>query len=452
MLDKFVYGDVSRISPEGPAPVFKQQVEVLARREKIVLGGAGNVAQNLKSLGVDVMLISTVGEDEEGRILTQLLDNEDITYQMHVCGEKLTTVKTRFIASGQQVMRLDVENTDTIPFNTQKDITAYITKNIKNFDVIILCDYNKGMLSHGLCQDVIIYGNGYGKKVIVDPKGTDYTKYTDAFLVKPNHSEFYAALGNDRSINDLRIGHRIQHLVVTLGGDGMQLMNDDGIVKFPIAEPKDVCDVTGAGDTAIAMLAVCLAADYSLANSIKLANVAAGIVVQKQGTASVTTQEIISEMNEPDRPVDIITAKTIANVWRSDFKKVGFTNGCFDLIHPGHVSLLAEAKRCCDKLIVGINSDASVKRLKGKDRPLQDQHARACVLLALESVDLVVIFDQDDPLTVITKIKPDVLFKGADYTIDQVIGAQEVHVYGGEVILIPLKGEHSTTNIVKKME
>jgi len=446
MLDVYNYGTVSKISPEAPIPVMDGQWE------STHLGGAANVAMNLKSLGCDVYLVGVVGEGPKGKLIKQMLENEGIGFHIITATCRPTTIKTRFIGNDQQIMRFDVEDTSDILHDEEKQIIDCITSRVSWHDAVVLCDYGKGVLTKNICQDTITYANGYGKKILVDPTGTDFSKYTDAYLVKPNKKEWKDATFAGHSFKTLVQDNHIKNLVVTLGSAGMRLFNKDCDIQYFPTEHKEVFDVCGAGDTVIATLAACLSVNMTLEESIKIANVAGGIVVGKQGTATTSTFEISNILYNVVRSyTDLASINVARKVWRSDRKRVGFTNGCFDLIHPGHLHLLETAKQNCDKLIVGINSDKSIKRIKGEDRPLQDEKARAIVLNSLSCVDGVVIFDEDDPLNTITTLKPDVIFKGADYTIDTIIGAKEVHSYGGEVDIIPLKEGFSTTKIVENI-
>lgn len=443
MLDKYVYGNVSSISPEAPVPVMNNHTTI------DMLGGAGNVANNVKSLGANVHLLTTIGVDDSGDKIKRLVADAGINGTMFTL-TKQTTTKTRFVGNNQQqMMRFDSEDTDLINVSTQQRMLDFI--DYKLYDAIIISDYGKGTIPLVMCREITFNGKAHGVKVFVDPKGTDYTKYADAYLVKPNLKEFEEALGYDRSVNDIQKANQIEHLAVTLGDGGIRLMNEKAWTTFG-TQPKDVYDVSGAGDTVIAVLAAWSAIGESLEEAITVAMVAAGIVIEKRGTETVTCHEISRELcDEPTNAIDLDDAVVVRDIWRTVHMKVGFTNGCFDLIHPGHLSLLKTAKSHCDKLFVGINSDQSIKRIKGDDRPIQDQQTRANILLALECVDTVVIFDEDDPLEIINELKPDVLFKGSDYTIDTIVGAKEVHSYGGHVEIVPLKEGFSTTNIVEKI-
>ncbi|MCC9621320.1 bifunctional D-glycero-beta-D-manno-heptose-7-phosphate kinase/D-glycero-beta-D-manno-heptose 1-phosphate adenylyltransferase HldE [Thalassospira sp. MA62] len=460
MLDRFVYGSVDRISPEAPIPVVRVE------RESAMLGGAGNVARNITALGASVQFLSLVGDDLSGREVMEYVANDrGVEPYIQTERNRPTTIKTRFIAGGQQLLRSDNETTSAITPETVSNLSALAGQLAPDAQAIILSDYGKGVLHADVVQATITAARSAGKPVIVDPKGTDYSIYRGATIVTPNRSEAEAATGiSVRSDEDAIAAATkiitecgIENVLLTRSQDGMTLVTGDGKAIHLPTEAREVFDVSGAGDTVVACLASAVAAGAALSDAARIANVAAGIVVGKIGTAIVYPDELISALHHHDlmigeaklMPLD----RTIdrAERWRRKGYKVGFTNGCFDLLHPGHLSLLKQARAACDRLIVGLNSDASVKRLKGDSRPVQSEAARAAVLGSLETVSGVVIFGEDTPINLIETIKPDILVKGADYTIDKVVGAEIVHGYGGKVVLANLEDGFSTTSTIARM-
>ncbi|MFV3075389.1 D-glycero-beta-D-manno-heptose-7-phosphate kinase [Niveispirillum fermenti] len=460
MLDRFVYGDIDRISPEAPVPVLKLH----HRRE--MLGGAGNVAANAASLGATTLLAALVGADAAGdRIGDLVAALPGATTRLGRRAAGPTTVKTRIVARQQQMLRLDEEEiAPPTPAETEALLTG-VGAVLPGFDVLLLSDYAKGVLAGDMAPRLIAAAHGAGKPVIVDPKGHDFGRYAGADLVTPNLGELRQASGlpcdgDEEVVTAARslIGrHRIGAIIVTRSEHGMSVVTADGAEHLP-AQAREVFDVSGAGDTVAALLACALARGVPLTVAARLANVAAGIVVGKLGTAQVTPGELAltlhqQEAGDPvaakiaDRP--LAAARTAQ--WREGGLVVGFTNGCFDLLHPGHLSLLRQARAACDRLVVGINDDTSVRRLKGPQRPIQPLQARAAVLAALQVVDLVVPFAEDTPLDLIQALRPALLVKGADYRVDQVVGADFVQSHGGRVLLADLQAGFSTTSTVARM-
>ncbi|SNR94566.1 MULTISPECIES: bifunctional D-glycero-beta-D-manno-heptose-7-phosphate kinase/D-glycero-beta-D-manno-heptose 1-phosphate adenylyltransferase HldE [unclassified Azospirillum] len=455
MLDRFIYGDIARISPEAPVPVLKYD------HAREMLGGAGNVAANARSLGADVVLIGLVGEDAAGSTARRLAGP---AARLLARGDGPTTVKTRMIARQQQMLRLDEEKVGPPTADEAAGLLAALNAALPDSDVILLSDYAKGVLAGDLPQRIIAAAKGAGKQVIVDPKGRDFARYRGADLVTPNLTELRLASGADceddtgvvDAARDLLTRHALGAIIVTRSEQGMSVVTADAAVHLPTMA-REVFDVSGAGDTVVAMLACALSRGAALADAARLANAAAGIVVGKQGTAQVTPGELALALRQQDagdidaKIASQDEASAIAAQWRERGLRVGFTNGCFDLLHPGHLSLLRQARAACDRLIVGMNDDASVRRLKGESRPIQNQDARAAVLASLQLVDLVVPFTQDTPLELIQLVRPDVLVKGADYRIDQVVGADFVQGLGGRVLLANLKEGFSTTRTVARI-
>ncbi len=459
MLDRFVYGQVNRISPESPVPILHMN------RSFSMIGGAGNVARNMASLGANVTFIGVVGQDASGSELKENFNNtSNIQAHLFVESTRQTIQKSRFIAQGQQLLRVDEETICPCSPETEGQILALCQKIKDSCDVIVLSDYQKGFFTDDFTQQLIHVFQG--KPIVVDPKGRQYQKYTGATILTPNLKELQdycgMAIQNQHALEE--IGSSIcdqlnlDALLVTQGSHGMTLLERSSNKPFHIsAQAKEVFDVSGAGDTVVATLAVCLANAMPLKEACRLANAAAGIVVGKVGTATLTLDELQNATHHHDvlhtenKVLTLPKAVDRLKDWRRQGLKVGFTNGCFDLLHLGHLYSIQEAASHCDRLIVAINSDASVKRLKGDSRPVQNEETRACVLAALAMVDMVVIFDDETPLKLIEALLPDVLIKGGDYTIDQIVGAPLVQSRGGQVVIVPIQQGHSTTLTVQRM-
>jgi D-beta-D-heptose 7-phosphate kinase/D-beta-D-heptose 1-phosphate adenosyltransferase len=460
MLDKFVTGTVERISPEAPIPVLK------VARQSAMLGGAGNVARNLAGLGARAQFIAAVGADPAGAEVARLLDGlSGIDAALIEMADRPTSIKTRYVAGAQQLMRADEEITGPLPRAAARALVKSVRAALKACDVVVLSDYGKGVLDDKTVADVIAAAAKAGRPVIVDPKGRDYGRYRGAALLTPNRAELAHATGLPVD-DDAAIVAACRHLIETAGvgavlatrsSEGMTLLADGAEPVHLGAEAREVFDVSGAGDTVIATVAAALAVGAAPGEAAQLANVAAGIVVGKVGTAALTADELIQALHHQDfagAEAKILTlpqALDAVALWRAQGRTVGFTNGCFDILHPGHVSLLAQARGACDRLVLGLNSDASVRRLKGPSRPVNSEGARATVLAALGTVDAVVIFGEDTPFDLIAALQPDVLVKGADYTEDQVVGADVVRRTGGRVVLADLVAGQSTTSTIGRM-
>ncbi len=459
MLDRFVYGSVERISPEAPIPV------VHVERQSDMPGGAANVARNVAAMGARAILLGVVGDDAHAADLrTQIAASPEISAELLVDASRPTTVKTRYVAEGQQVMRADRESRAPLGTEVQGRLLASFARALDGVSVVLLSDYAKGVLSDAVTRAVIDRSLKEGKIVIVDPKTRDFMKYRGATVIKPNRAELQVASGEPCLTQEQVIAgarHVLAQgicgtLVVTRGKDGMSVIDAaETAVHLPTAA-QQVFDVSGAGDTAMAALALGLAAGGRIVDAAALANIAAGIAVGKRGTATVSTGEMIAELHPADpgqnaqKVFSLDSVLHLVSRWRDQNQKIAFTNGCFDLLHPGHIALLEHARRAADRLVVGLNADSSVRRLKGPNRPVQSEVARATVLAAMASVDAVVIFAEDEPLELIDKISPDVLVKGADYRPDQVIGADLVTARGGRVLLAPLVPGHSTASTVQR--
>ncbi len=460
MLDRYVYGSVDRVSPEAPIPI------VLTEREEPMLGGAGNVARNLAALGASTTLVGVTGDDGAGEEVQALLAAEPRARSRLVTEPgRRTTVKTRYIAAGQQLFRADRESVEPIASVTARRVLAAVDEALPEHHVLVLSDYAKGVLGDAVLATVVARAREGGKPVIADPKIADFGRYSGVSLLTPNRAELAAATGRACTSDAEVFGaakevierHGIGAVLVTLSERGMALVTAEGEATRLEAEAREVFDVSGAGDTVVATLASALAVGLPLAAAAQLANLAGGIAVGKLGTAVVHPAELAAALHARDmRSADVkictleMAAERIAQ-WRRRGARVGFTNGCFDLIHPGHVALLSQAKAACDRLVVGLNSDASVRRLKGERRPIQNEAARAAVLASLATVDAVVVFAEDTPIEVIEALRPEVLVKGADYTLEQVVGADLVQGYGGKVLLAELEPGHSTSGTIAKL-
>lgn len=463
MLDHFVYGEVSRVSPEAPTLV------VAVGREEQLLGGAGNVARGVAALGAHCILVGVIGEDEPGRALARAFVDGYPAVETHlvVDSSRPTTRKVRFVSDhhSTHLLRADWELAVPVRPEIEQSLVRACLLALPRADAVVLSDYAKGALSPALIRAVVDRARELGKPVIVDPKGDDFSIYRGASVVTPNRKELAEAT-RCRVRGDADVAAAAGQLsqavagaavLVTRSEEGMTLYRGGSETLHVPAYPVKVRDVSGAGDTVAAILAALLAAGADLETATRAANAGAAVVVGKRGTSTVSAAELRSRLlpaaslaSEEKVIFDWSVLDERLAEWRGQRLRIGFTNGCFDLLHPGHIKLTTEARATCDRLIVGLNSDASVQRLKGKDRPLQDQQARADVLAALEAVDLVVVFDQDTPIELIRRVKPAVLVKGADYRMDEVVGRELVEQDGGRVVLVPLLPGHSTTGIVQR--
>ena len=460
MLDCYLYGDVSRISPEAPVPVVR------AKSEKTVPGGAANVAANLAALGLSVRLVGLTGQDEARDLL---LDAVRVSGAVDCAGviaspNRRTTKKLRVMGAHQQVVRVDHEDIVPCDVSVLEQFLQSCLAAVEATDIVILSDYAKGALSDDVIRSVIERSRRLGKKVVVDPKRKDFSAYRGASILTPNRRELTEATGLACETDEEAAAAAARAIEAT-GADILLTRSEKGLSYFPVqgdalhlaTVARSVFDVSGAGDTVVAALSAGLAAGFRMADAMRMANHAAGVVVSKLGAACVTREELAASLSadaSPDvddgRLLAIEEAIALRWRWETESLTVGITNGCFDLIHPGHVSLIRRAAESCDRLIVALNSDDSVRRLKGSDRPIQDQNARAAVLGALKGVAAVVIFSDDTPLKTIEVLRPDVLVKGADYALRDVVGADFVVARGGRVILVDLEEGHSTSDVVAR--
>lgn len=485
MLDRFVYGHVDRISPESPVPILTIE------RENVMLGGAGNTLSNLINLKCKGKILSIVGDDEAGAQIRAKADHHGIdTEGLLSVSDRPSIVKTRFLAGHQQLLRTDFERVKAITPETEKALLEKAEKLIPSVQALILSDYGKGLLTNGLTSRIIEIAKKAGVPVLVDPKGADYTKYAGADAVTPNRKELSLATGGravdeddeiESAAQDIIRRCRIGAVIATRSRDGMSVVSHGGAVHIRSASDIEVFDVSGAGDTVIATIAACLGCGADLVQAAALANLAGSIVVAKVGTAPIRAEELIEAIENLDtygqglagfaaRPssLDRTREAPVARTWeeaKEDVERwkarglsVGFTNGCFDIIHPGHVRYLNAARHRCDRLVVGLNVDSSVKLLKGDDRPVHDEQARAAVIAALGSVDLVVFFgakkagDDNTACDLLKILQPDLYFKGGDYTVEQIPEAPTVITYGGTVEVLDISEGHSTTASIKKIK
>ena len=455
MIDHYLWGSCDRISPEAPVQV------VNVKKESSVLGGAGNVINNLVTLGSIVDVISVIGNDSVANELKSLLEKIDVpTSNLVVENNRKTSKKSRLIASQQQVLRYDMESIDDINENSHKQIIQTLEKNIDKYSSIILSDYGKGVLTTNLTKEIIKIANKNNIKVLVDPKGKDYSKYKGSYTLTPNKKEAMEATNIDikdensliEALKSLKTQCELEVSLITLSEQGIAIFDDELTIKPTVA--REVYDVTGAGDTVIASIAFALGNNLDIKDAIYFANLAAGVVVGKIGSATTTLDEIyeyeysLHKSNSTSHIKTFDEIKTLASKLHNQGKKIVFTNGCFDILHVGHVKYLEVAKSYGDVLILGLNADSSVRKLKGPTRPINTQDDRAYILASLESVDYVVIFEEETPYELIKLIKPHVLVKGGDYEGKEVVG-QDI---ADELKLVQFVDGKSTTNTIKRIQ
>jgi D-beta-D-heptose 7-phosphate kinase/D-beta-D-heptose 1-phosphate adenosyltransferase len=461
MLDRFIIGSVNRISPEAPVPVLKVE------HAYSMLGGAGNVIRNVAALGAIPSFVGVVGNDSEGEEVRALMAEVAGLVRNHLLIEagRPTTRKIRYLANNHQLLRVDSEVAAPLTAGTVGDLIRAAEEALNSVDVLVLSDYAKGVLSPATVANVIRAALRANCRVIVDPKTRDFSVYRGASLITPNRDELASATGLsargdaeiEQACKQVIATCDIEAVLATRSEEGMTLVTREGRVHHLAANAREVFDVSGAGDTVAAVLGAALAAGADLVEAGHLANLAAGIVVGKIGTAVVRPDELIRTVHEEhwvkaeSKIVSLEIVLEQVGAWRRAGLRIGFTNGCFDLLHPGHVSLLRQARAACDRLVIGLNNDTSVKRLKGDGRPVQPESTRAVVLASLADVDRVVIFVEDTPLKLIDAIRPDVLVKGADYSRDTVVGGDIIERYGGRVLLADLVPGHSTTATIKRL-
>ena len=459
MLDEYLWGKTERISPEAPVQV------VDISREDLRLGGAGNVINNLMTLGCQVHVAGVLGDDADGRLLRRLLEEKSVGIQgVLMSPDRTTSRKTRILASNQQMLRIDRESQNPISPEMEVRLADHVRSVAEDFQVILVSDYLKGVLTEGLLKEIVAIGREKGIPVVIDPKGSDFRKYRGATLLTPNRKEAqtasHIAIVDEATLlqagRSLAEALDLEALVLTRSEEGMTLFPRDGEEIHLPTEAREVYDVSGAGDTVLAMMGLGLAGELSLEEAARLANVAAGIVVGKVGTSTVSPGEILEVIGRRHQDTDlkIKDREVLAGILETEREKgrtVVFTNGCFDLLHVGHVKYLQKARRLGDLLVLGLNSDESIRRLKGPRRPLINQDERAHILAALDCIDYLVIFDEDTPLELIEALRPKILVKGGDYSPEGVVGKDLVESFGGRVELIQFVDGKSTTNIIEKI-
>lgn len=455
ILDEYLWGDSERISPEAPVPI----VDVM--NKELRLGGAGNVISNLLDLGCRVDVAGVVGDDENGQLLLHLLNERNVsTDRLTVVPERITSRKTRVLANRQQMLRIDDESRDDLVTEAENRLIETVQAQIADYGVVFLSDYLKGVLTDRVTREIIETARQAGIPVVIDPKGADYSKYAGATLITPNRKE--AELASGSLLRDaesllaggekLRADLSLEALLITRSAEGMSLFTPTDVTHVP-TEAREVFDVSGAGDTVLALAGAALALDLSFSDAARVANVGAGIVVGKLGTSTVTAAEINQALKREQESHKLCDRQMLADRLQSarKGKEVVFTNGCFDLLHVGHVKYLQKARKLGGLLIVGLNSDRSVRQLKGESRPLISEEERAHILAALDCVDYVTIFDEETPLKLIRLLKPDILVKGGDYSLDGVVGREEVESMGGRVELVQFVDGKSTTSMIEKI-
>jgi D-beta-D-heptose 7-phosphate kinase/D-beta-D-heptose 1-phosphate adenosyltransferase len=457
MLDKYIFGEVGRISPEAPVPVVR------AMRQSEQPGGAANVAMNLRRLGAATHVIGFTGGDENERALSAGLAGQGITASLVVSEGFPTVTKQRILGGRQQMLRLDTERMGARPQADYDRLVAAVLAHFPGCDAVVLSDYAKGVLTPDVCRRVIEAARAQGIPVLVDPKSADLSRYRGATTICPNLGELATAARLEGSDLEALLGAaeamvsalELDFLIATLSEKGIALVRADGHRIAP-AVARQVFDVSGAGDTVIAVLALCLASGLEAEAAVQLANVAAGIVVGKVGTVPVEKHELLAALSPQialhaeDKVVSREELVTRVALWKANGERVVLTNGCFDLLHVGHITLLEQAHRFGDRLIVAINSDASVRGLKGPNRPIVGERERGRVLAALAAVDAVVVFGEATPMELILATRPDVLVKGGDYVVDTVVGAPEVLAWGGQVEIVPTVEGYSTSGLIAR--
>lgn len=460
VLDRFTSGVVERISPEAPIPVFSKT------SERSMAGGAANVACNAAALGARVVFCTALGTDAAGAELAALVEEAPGVELIPVrTPGRRTSVKTRFVAGGQQLLRVDDEVTDPIAPECEAQLLQAALSRLPGADQLLICDYAKGVVGEGLVRTLIDEARALGRPVLIDAKRSDLRHYSGAHVATPNAFELHRATGlpteTDEEVEraglELIATSGIESLVVTRGVKGLSIVRPSEPARHLGGIVREVLDVSGAGDSVLAALAVAIGTGTGLHDAARLANVAGSIAVGRPGTAIISRVDLAAELRQESAPkgedklCDRVTLARRAARWRAGGLRVGFTNGCFDLLHLGHLALLERAKESCDRLIVGLNSDASVRRLKGSGRPANSERTRAAVLAAIGYVDAVTLFDEDTPIELLRTLLPDVLIKGSDYPLDGIVGAELVQERGGEVLRVPIVSGQSTTSTISKL-
>ena len=459
IMDRYIWGDVTRISPEAPVPVVK------VKRTTANLGGAGNVAMNLKGLGCTPILVGTRGEDPNGAVLMDILNRESLEHHILTIPDHITTTKTRIIGQRQQVVRLDEESSNYIIPVLHAQLMKHIKSICSTVDAVIISDYGKGLMTENITKEIIKHCCAKKMPVFVDPKGVSWERYSNATCITPNTSELYLTAPYDmqdesdleKQTTKLMQKLALEYLLVTRGAQGMTLFAKNASPTRIPAKAKEVFDVSGAGDTVIATITATFAAGLTMQEAAEIANKAASVVVGKIGTQPIEAVELRQiatgeSLLERKKIVTRQVALSKISSWRNMGKKIVFTNGCFDILHVGHIKLLNTAAKEGDKLIVGLNSDASVKQLKGDKRPVVHEAQRATLLAGIKGVDLVVLFGEETPMDLIQQFEPDVLVKGGDYQPETVVGYEAVVKNGGRVVIVPLVDGVSTSSFIQSVK
>ena len=458
MLDKYIVGTTNRISPEGPIPVLD------IKKEVGMLGGVGNVVRNLSTLATETYLVSLLGDDLASKEVEKKLNNINVYNNLIKDPSRPTIIKSRFIANNQQILRVDKEKITSINKKIEKKVYEFSKKQILKTNAVVISDYNKGLITENILKKIISFAKIHKKPIIVDPKSSNFSKYRGATIITPNIKELEAVLKkkiiNEKQIIDfsrkLISKFNFNYLLVTMGKSGMILISrkQKRIVKLK-AESEEVFDVSGAGDTVVSYIAAGLASSLKIEEVVEIANLAAGVVVNKTGTSVAHLSEVLLSINKNNyhlsKVMDFSEAKKIINFWLNKKNKIGFTNGCFDYLHPGHISLFKQAKKKCSKLIVAVNSDNSVVKNKGPLRPKQKLNTRLQILNSIPFIDLIIVFSDKTPLNIIKKIKPHLLIKGSDYRENQIVGAKEVKKYGGKILRAKTLKNFSSSIIIDEI-
>ena len=461
ILDHYVHGNIDRISPEAPIPVLKAD-----DRNYNILGGCGNVARNICSANSKCHLISIVGNDDDGLKIKEIIKEiKNLTFNLIIDKNRCTTKKTRYVCENQQILRVDNEIESPISKVLETKIIKFLKNKINDYDVIVLSDYNKGVLTDTLIKKIIKIAQHFKKILIVDPKKKDFSVYAGATFITPNFKELKSAVNtfdiNSKSNDDnlvIKLSKQIinkfkfKAVITTRSSDGISVVTDVGSFFHLPSEAKEVFDVSGAGDTVLAYLSTSISKGKSLESSVKISNIAAGLAVGKFGTSVVSIGEV--DNIKQIKNIKVVTNQNLSKALKDydSNKIIGFTNGCFDLLHTGHISYLKSAKQKCDILILGLNSDESIRKLKGKNRPIVEQKDRVEILSSFPFIDKIVIFDEVTPIKLIKRIKPNIIFKGKDYKKQDVVGFRESKKWQGRVILIDFIKNKSTTNLIERIK
>jgi D-beta-D-heptose 7-phosphate kinase/D-beta-D-heptose 1-phosphate adenosyltransferase len=461
ILDHYVHGNIDRISPEAPIPVLKAD-----DRNYNILGGCGNVARNICSANSKCHLISIVGNDNDGLKIREIIKEiKNLTFNLIIDKNRCTTKKTRYVCENQQILRVDNEIESPISKVLETKIIKLLEKKINDYDVIVLSDYNKGVLTDTLIKKIIKIAQHFKKILIVDPKKKDFSVYAGATFITPNFKELKSSVNtfniNSKNNDDnlvIKLSKQIinkfkfKAVITTRSSDGISVVTDVGSFFHLPSEAKEVFDVSGAGDTVLAYLSTSISKGKSLESSVKISNIAAGLAVGKFGTSVVSIGEV--DNIKQIKNIKVVTNQNLSKALKDydSNKIIGFTNGCFDLLHTGHISYLKSAKQKCDILILGLNSDESIRKLKGKNRPIVELKDRVEILSSFPFIDKIVVFDEVTPIKLIKRIKPNIIFKGKDYKKEDVVGFRESKKWQGRVILIDFIKNKSTTNLIERIK